>query len=82
VPLEVKGSCARHVCAFARRHEGKWAVVVAPRWTTKVAEWGDTEVVLPAGAPAEWSDCLTGLTPASWRVGDLLAEFPVALLGC
>jgi (1->4)-alpha-D-glucan 1-alpha-D-glucosylmutase len=86
LPLEVKGSCARNVCAFARRHDGKWTVVVAPRWTTKVTEWGDTEVMLPAGVPAgvpsEWSDCLTGLTPASWRVGDLLAEFPVALLVC
>jgi (1->4)-alpha-D-glucan 1-alpha-D-glucosylmutase len=82
VPLEVRGAWARHVCAFARAREGQWAVVVAPRWTSRVREWGDTEVVAPAGAPAEWSDCLTGLSPRSWRVADLLAEFPVALLGC
>ncbi len=82
VPLETRGSSAQHVVAFARRLDGQWAVAVAPRWTTRVVEWGDTEVVLPSGAPPEWSDCLTGLTPSSWRVGDLLAEFPVALLGC
>jgi (1->4)-alpha-D-glucan 1-alpha-D-glucosylmutase len=82
LPLEVRGSCARHVIAFARRLEDQWAVVVAPRWTSQVQDWGDTEIVLPPGAPFEWSDCLTGLAAGSWRVGDLLKEFPVALLGC
>jgi len=81
VPLAVRGSCARHICAFARRHEGRWVAVVAPRWTSKVVVWGDTEVVLPEGAPREWTDCLTGLTPASFRAADLLREFPVAMLG-
>jgi (1->4)-alpha-D-glucan 1-alpha-D-glucosylmutase len=80
LPLAVRGSCARHLVAFARRHEGRWVAVVAPRWTSRVLEWGDTEVVLPEGAPSEWSDCLTGLTPASWRAADLLREFPVAML--
>lgn len=80
VPLEARGACARHVVAFARRHEGMWVVVVAPRWTSRVLEWGDTEVVLPEGAPAEWKDCLTGLVPGSWRLGDLLGEFPVAMV--
>jgi len=80
VPLATRGSCGRHVVAFARRLEDRWVAVVAPRWTSQIVEWGDTEVVLPEGAPEEWSDCLTGLVPASWKVGDLLAEFPVALL--
>jgi (1->4)-alpha-D-glucan 1-alpha-D-glucosylmutase len=80
VPLETRGSCARHVVAFARQLEGRWVAAVAPRWTSRVVEWGDTEVLLPEGAPAEWSDCVTGLAPASWKVRDLLAEFPVALL--
>jgi (1->4)-alpha-D-glucan 1-alpha-D-glucosylmutase len=81
IPLGARGACARNVCAFARRHEGRWAVAVAPRWTSQVQEWGDTEVVLPEGAPGEWIDCLTGLAPRSLRMADLLAEFPVALLG-
>lgn len=82
LPLTASGSCAQHVCAFARRFGDEWAVVLAPRWTSRVQQWGDTEVALPEDAPAEWSDCLTGLVPRSWRVADLLSEFPVALLGC
>jgi (1->4)-alpha-D-glucan 1-alpha-D-glucosylmutase len=82
LPLAVRGTWARHVVAFARRHEEKYAVAVAPRWTSRVGDWGDTEVLLPDGVRLELADCLTGLTPRSWLVGDLLAEFPVALLGC
>ena len=68
-----------HVCAFARRLGDEWAVAVAPRWTSRVAEWGDTELRC-RGRPARVVDCLTGLMPGSWRIADLLAEFPVAML--
>jgi (1->4)-alpha-D-glucan 1-alpha-D-glucosylmutase len=81
IALRVTGSCANHICAFARRLGDHWAVAVAPRWMSKVAEWGDTHLELPTGAPTEWRDVLTGLVPHNWRVADLLAEFPVALLG-
>ena len=80
VALGARGQCAENVCAFARRLDAKWAVVVAPRWMSRVDGWGDTEVELPEGAPTEWQDALTGLIPASWRMGDLLAEFPAALV--
>ncbi len=81
LPLSARGACAGNVCAFARRFGGRWAVAVAPRWTSRIREWGDTEIEMPSDAPAEWLDCLTGLTPRSWRMADVLAEFPVALLG-
>jgi (1->4)-alpha-D-glucan 1-alpha-D-glucosylmutase len=81
IPLRTSGACATHVCAFARHLGDRWAVVVAPRCLSKVADWGDTRVELPEGAPDEWHDALTGLIPAGWRVAELLAEFPVALLG-
>jgi (1->4)-alpha-D-glucan 1-alpha-D-glucosylmutase len=80
LPLTAHGACAGHVCAFARNLGEHWAVVVAPRWTLRLADWGDTELAIGDNAPAEWKDCLTGLTPRSWRLADLLAEFPVALL--
>jgi (1->4)-alpha-D-glucan 1-alpha-D-glucosylmutase len=80
VPLDVRGPCANHICAFARRRREQWVVVVVPRWTCAAEAWGDTEIVLPADAPAEWTDAITGLIPVSWRVADVLAEFPVALL--
>jgi (1->4)-alpha-D-glucan 1-alpha-D-glucosylmutase len=79
IPLEVTGSCAPHVVAFARRLDRQWVVVVAPRWTSRVQEWGDTQIRLPEGAPEEWTDTITGLVASGWRVGDLLAEFPVGM---
>jgi (1->4)-alpha-D-glucan 1-alpha-D-glucosylmutase len=80
IPLRAAGACANHVCAFARRLGERWAAAVAPRWLTKVTDWGDTRVELPEGAPTAWRDTLTGLIPAGWRLAELLAEFPVALL--
>jgi maltooligosyltrehalose synthase len=68
------------VCAFARVSESDWAIVIAPRWCARLEDWSDTELVLPAGAPGEGQDVLTGLIPASWRLADLLREFPVAML--
>jgi hypothetical protein len=37
-------------------------------------------VELPEAAPGEWHDILTCLIPAGWKVAELLAQFPVALL--
>ena len=80
VPLTVKGLHAARVCAFARRSEGNWMIAVVPRWMSGMKDWADTEIAPPAGAPEEWKDALTGLIPPGWRLADLLAEFPVALL--
>ncbi len=80
LPLQAAGACAAHVCSFARRLGEQWAVVVAPRWVSRVSDWSDTRVELPAGAPAEWQDVLTGLIPPSLQVAELLREFPVALI--
>ena len=47
LPLAVEGSRADHVCAFARRLNGKEALVVAPRFFTRLIDGpGD----LPHGA--------------------------------
>jgi (1->4)-alpha-D-glucan 1-alpha-D-glucosylmutase len=80
IAAAARGACARQVVAFARRLQSQWALAVAPRWTAVQDGWGDTEIVLPEGAPGEWIDALTGLIPASLRLADLLREFPVALL--
>jgi (1->4)-alpha-D-glucan 1-alpha-D-glucosylmutase len=81
LPIEVRGACARHVVAFARRFEGQWALAVAPRFTVGLDDWSDTELVLPSGAPAQWTDAVTGLIPETLRLADLLREWPVTLLG-
>ena len=76
LPLEVRGSRAQQVLAFARRDGAHWIVVVAGRLLAAFgrpagvmptgADWGDTTVVLPAtaaaaGPAAPWlEDALTG----------------------
>lgn len=59
LPLRVSGEYAANVCAFARRHEGKLAVTVAPRLYLRLLGperdaaplgedvWGDTVIELP-----------------------------------
>jgi (1->4)-alpha-D-glucan 1-alpha-D-glucosylmutase len=81
IPLEVRGRFANHVCAFARALGRQWAVVAAPRWRSTVDDWGETAIVPPAGVPEGWRDAITCLIPPSWKLSDLLAEFPIALLG-
>jgi (1->4)-alpha-D-glucan 1-alpha-D-glucosylmutase len=86
IPIEARGACADRVCAFARAlpKEGRWAIAIAPRWTAGLDDWSDTELVPPEIAPPQsdlaWQDALTGLTPATWSIGGLLREMPVALL--
>jgi (1->4)-alpha-D-glucan 1-alpha-D-glucosylmutase len=81
IPLEARGPSSNHVVAFARRLDDQWAIAVAPRWSVTLADWSDTELILPPGAPDDWTDALTGLVPATLRLADLLREFPVALIG-
>jgi (1->4)-alpha-D-glucan 1-alpha-D-glucosylmutase len=96
VPLAVTGAKARHVVAFARRHEGRAAIAVAgrlwaslgvPAGTAPLGEaaWGDTTLWLaPLGIAATPVNVLTGEAFASGgerlRLAELFAHFPAALL--
>ncbi len=87
LPLDATGRHAAHVVTFARRHEGRWAVALAPRLTVALGPgfpigpvWGDTSIRLPRAAPGRWRDALTGREVATLRIADVLAELPVALL--
>lgn len=62
-PLEVVGAYADHIIAFAREHQGEWALVVTPRLSVSLlsdspvplipaAAWGDTAIKLPAALSA------------------------------
>ena len=67
--LDARGKRAEHVCAFARRLQTSWAVIVVPRWLARAGFplppqgtgqfWGDTAVQLPKAAPAQWKNVLT-----------------------
>jgi (1->4)-alpha-D-glucan 1-alpha-D-glucosylmutase len=78
--LYADGARAEHVVAFAR---GDDALVVAPRLVSHLghpnADWSDTTIDLPHG---KWRDELAeaGRAGGRVRVGELLAQFPMALL--
>jgi (1->4)-alpha-D-glucan 1-alpha-D-glucosylmutase len=96
LPLTVAGACAEHVCAFARRHGERIAITVVPRLLAKlrgdldetaVTNWADTRIELPAEwLDQTWLNVFTGTTLTSagtaptLAVGQLLGDFPVALL--
>jgi (1->4)-alpha-D-glucan 1-alpha-D-glucosylmutase len=81
-PVAAEGTAAGHVVAFLR---GADVAVAVPRLTRKLRaqggpmQWGDTHVELPGG---RWSNALTGeeMDGGAIMMGDLLREFPVALL--
>ncbi len=94
LPLETKGSHAEHLCAFARRHGRRFSVAVAPRLSYRLAGgvlpmgegvWEDTRIEVPLET---WRNWLTGealradFVEGGWYLaaGDVLGQFPVALL--
>lgn len=73
-PLRVTGARAGHVCAFARVHGGRAALVVAPRLFMRLCDdehvlplgdraWLDTTIVAPKVAKRRWINVLTGEEP-------------------
>ena len=76
MPLVASGARSKNVVAFCRNTE---VIAVAPRLVLSMAgDWGDTALQLPEGA---WTDVLSGaLVGGTARLGDLLRDFPVALL--
>jgi (1->4)-alpha-D-glucan 1-alpha-D-glucosylmutase len=95
IPLQVEGDRSTHVIAFARQHGEQWAVTIVPRRTTGLvppdeppvgeASWGDTRIVLPAGAPSTWVDAVSGGAVDTANTGlltlrDVLSSIPVAVL--
>ncbi|HTK94640.1 MAG TPA: malto-oligosyltrehalose synthase [Terriglobales bacterium] len=84
-----------HVIAFLRTHERRAALVAVPRFPYTLLRgemrpalgdvWGNAEIALPPGAPAEFENVFTGeivrQTPArSLLCREVFAHFPVALL--
>ena len=93
-PAAVTGSRAHHVIAFFRfQREAGYVLVVAPRFLTSLVRlgqpplgrevWEDTSIALPEDAPPAWQDAITNATrqpQGQLLIGDILTEFPVALL--
>lgn len=93
VPLDVRGSKADHICAFARKHEELNAIVVAPRLVaTLLADgqtapvggdvWLDTRIVIPHEFAGTYRDLFSERDVQigeSIEVADLLQTFPVGV---
>lgn len=87
LPLEVSGSGARHVVAFARRLDRRVAITIVPRLLARLIapgelpvgdRWEDTRVELPAGGPSSWSDRVSGTVVNATREGAGFASLRVA----
>ncbi len=94
--VRAHGDKARHVVAYARRHEGRIVVCVVPRLLTKLglgvgqvpcgsAVWGATHLGLPfIPRGTELRDVFTDekrrLEGGVLAVGEVLTRFPVAVL--
>jgi (1->4)-alpha-D-glucan 1-alpha-D-glucosylmutase len=92
-PIEPKGHLKEQVIAFARNQGSVWTLTIVPRFLAGLIQegelphgdslWGNTTLVLPAGAPSQWADAMTGQqhrTGKHLKVCDILKYFPVSLL--
>jgi len=91
IPLKVTGKYADFIFAFARRKGADWIIAVAPLNLSKLVkgkienafelDWKNTEIVLPADAPAKWNNLLTGESgTGKLAVNDIFTGYPLALL--
>ena len=87
-PLTVMGSKAEHVVAFARQHNGRTAIIAAPRLCAKLlgdsldtlsdeSTWGDTRLLLPEDVARCYHDLYTG---ECMPCGDGTKQFSVGKL--
>jgi (1->4)-alpha-D-glucan 1-alpha-D-glucosylmutase len=67
--LTVKGQYRDNIVAYARCHLRNWVLVTAPLHTASITteplskfDWQETTIILPAEAPLEWYNVLTGKT--------------------
>jgi len=93
IPVEGGGRFKEHIVAFARNHEDDWTITITPRHLTALLKegelptgrqvWDDTHILLPKGVPALWKDAITTQViegRETLLIGDVLKDFPVALL--
>jgi (1->4)-alpha-D-glucan 1-alpha-D-glucosylmutase len=95
IPLDAASERAKHLFAFARRHEDKTLVVAVPRLSAQFLQgeprmpvgedvWQDTRIDRPPGCGTSFRNILTGESLAAEQgaffAKNLFQNFPVALL--
>ncbi len=94
MPLKAVGPMGERICAFARRAGSAWMAAIVPRLIGATVYhggapsgevWALSSLALPADAPAQWRDIISGESIEA-AAGNLLAlssvfrHFPVSLL--
>jgi (1->4)-alpha-D-glucan 1-alpha-D-glucosylmutase len=94
MPLQAAGHLGERICAFARRKGRAWVVAIVPRLigamvynggAPSAEVWGSSSLALPADAPAQWRDVISGETVEAATnnilpLGGVFQYFPVSLL--
>ncbi|MBI2290175.1 MAG: malto-oligosyltrehalose synthase [Betaproteobacteria bacterium] len=95
VPLKTSGAHAERLCAFARVHGETASITLAPRLIAGIASgdapplgeaaWKDTRLEVPRRIAGRYCNIFTGEVlscdeTGALRAGDVLAQFPVAIL--
>jgi (1->4)-alpha-D-glucan 1-alpha-D-glucosylmutase len=96
VPLYASGRMRQHVCAFMRTYKKESVLVAVPRFTTAITDpgqfpvgskiWRKSGLDLPAGAPRQWKQILTGERTKCGTgsrvllLSNIFSQFPAALL--
>jgi (1->4)-alpha-D-glucan 1-alpha-D-glucosylmutase len=93
IPLVTEGKYKNNIIAYARHHEEKWVIIIAPRFLSTIVEenrlpldkevWDDTHIILPEKAPKTWKNAFTdeSITCADTiAIGEVMKYFPLALL--
>lgn len=78
----------KQMVAFARRFEHTWLITAVSRFSTQLTDnpepWRDVHIILPEGAPRNWSNAMTGKHIQSSRerlsIIDMFDGFPVVCL--
>jgi (1->4)-alpha-D-glucan 1-alpha-D-glucosylmutase len=79
LPSKASGEYRNSVCAFLRRFENTWALVVTPYLTVGLrsggafpvgqAAWGSTTIALPSAAPVTWRNVFTAESLSAPKTG-------------
>jgi (1->4)-alpha-D-glucan 1-alpha-D-glucosylmutase len=83
LPLKADGAHKDKIIAFARVHNGSWALALAPRFPASQSKsWGDTSLIIPKAAPMRWRDAVAGKDFVGRRLSleEAFEHFPAALL--
>ncbi|UOE52081.1 malto-oligosyltrehalose synthase [Mucilaginibacter sp. SMC90] len=87
IPLQVAGRYKDQIAAFARMHQRQWFITISALHVAAtenhMQDWADTRIVLPADAPLQWHNILTGkdiILDKEIELSSVLNSMPLTVL--